>query len=626
MSCRELLTAAALVLAATVARAETVVTACGTDTAGGGINLATALAAGGDIRIACTGGPNQITFTNPRVLPAATTIEGGGVTLIGTGRGLMFMLNAGLPLTLRNLSIKNPSSSPTDPHIFTGIVYDAFDINVVELSNVTVTDTMLPFAVRKLVARDSTFAGNGDANNSDFGVVMAGDLELHNVVFRDNLSRPFYALWRGDPIAKNEKISAHVIQCTFERNKRPGLWMAGDLVIEKSQFVDNGDAVPFAPGGRGALYGGCIFLELGRSAAGAVEVVLGRATISRSTFKGNRGMLGGAVLAWNSELTLQSSEFDANHAVSGGAVAYLSSSGSNPFVSRMRFNLSHVKFRDNEAAKDGGALLLLGDVSGDAVQMSRNKAGESGGAFAVVGPSVSPKEAVPKAIGDDLPAPGAQPTRVELMRTFVLDNTAAQHAVDAGAGLVRFGNSLFARNVATGAGGATIDAQNVELANSTIIANKSEGLRIEAGGTGGARVANVILASNVANCTGTLAGLKIDGANLQYPDSTCGAIRVADPSLDSRFAPTLFSAARNAGTVAVCASHDLVGGSDLYAKARGGARCAVGAVESDLVRDVIDKVGPNNFPWLLLLILLFLLICFVVGFIIGARCRRKKKT
>lgn len=620
---RKFLTAAILQCLVFVAHSETVVTACGTDTAAGGMNLATALAAGGDIRIACAGGPNEIRLTTERALSSATTIDGGGATLKGPGGGVMFRPAGAQPLILRNLALTNPPANPTDPNLFTSVVYDADDRNVVELSNVTVTGTRLPFAVRRLVARESTFAGNGDASYPDFGVVMAGDLELDTVTFRDNASRPFHALWRGDPVAKNQKIEARVIGSTFERNKRPAMWAAGNLAIDRSQFVDNGDTVPYVPGGGGSLYGGAAYLEVGRSAAGAVEVVLGRATISRSTFKGNHGMLGGAVLAWASSLTLQSSNLVANRAVSGGAVAFLSPAGSNPLNSRLRLRLGHVKMRDNVATKDGGALLVLGDVSGDAVQMSRNKAGESGGALAVVSATVSPSEAVPADLGNQLPLSLAQPTSVEIMRAFVLDNSAAQHAVDAGSGVLRFGNALFARNIAT-AGGAAIDAQNVELANSTIIANQSEGLRVEAGGTSGASIANVILAENATNCAGALAKLGVGGANIQYPDGGCGgAISVADPSLDSRFAPTLLSAARNAGSVTICASHDLVGGSDVYGQVRGATVCAVGAVEADLARDVISKAGPTNFPWILLLLLILLLIFIVIGFIIGVRLRKK---
>lgn len=624
MCCRrEILVVAVLALTALSARAQTVVTVCGTDTAAGGTNLATALATGGDIKIACAGGANEIRLTAVHSLPATTKIDGGGVTLIGPGNGAMFVLPAWEPLTLRNLSIKNPPMNPADPTIFTGIVYDVDLITVVELENVQVTETRLPFAVGRFVARNSTFIGNGDSNNPDLGVLMAIDLKLESVVFRDNLSRPFHAQL---PVTENQKITARVTKSTFERNRRPAAWIGGNLVIDNSQFIDNGDAAPFAPGGRGELYGGQVRLELARSAAGAVEVVLGQATISRSTFKGNRGMLGGAVLALRSSLTLQSSDLDANRAVSGGAVVHLSPAGSNPLVPRLRLTLGHVKLRGNEAMKDGGALLVLGDAFGDAVLMSDNKAGESGGAFAIVSANASPGEAVPGAIAANLPAPGAQPTTIELTRAFLLDNTAALHAVDAGAGTVRLGNALLARNVASGPGGAAIYAQNVEIANSTVVGNQSEGLRIEAGGADGARIANAIIAGNSANCTGALASLKVDGANLQYPDAGCGAsITVADPSLDSRFAPTRLSAARSAGTVATCATHDLVVGRDLYGKARGGASCSIGAVEADVVRDVIDKVGANNVPRLLLLIFIFFLICFIVGFILGVRRRRHKK-
>jgi hypothetical protein len=623
--CRRELVLAALVLVTFGARAETVVTACGTDTAGGGTNLASALAAGGEIRIACAAGSNEIKFTAVHSLPAATTIDGGNVTLVGSGNGVMFKLPGAQPLTLRNLSIRNPPSNPADPNIFTGIVYDSNDTAVVELAKVAVSDTRLPFAVRRLVARDSSFIGNGDANNSDFGVVMAGDLVLESVVFRDNLSRPFHALWRGDPVAKNERIAARVIKSTFERNKRPAVWIAGELLVGDSQFIDNGDTVPFVPGGRGSLYGGQGFLELASSAAGALEVVLGHATLSRCTFKGNRGMLGGAVFAWRSGLTLQSSDFTANHAVSGGAVVYLFPKGSNPGMPGMRLSLSHIKMQGNEAAKDAGALLVLGEASGDAVLMSGNKAGESGGALAVVSASVTPAEAVPAELAATLPVPGAQPTTLDLTRTFVLDNTAAGHALDTGSGIVRLGNTLIARNVATAPGGAAIDGQNIELANSTVLANKSEGLRIEVGGAQGVRIANTILAGHPTNCSGALGVLKIEGANLQYPGSGCGAsITSADPSLDSRFKPTLTSPARRAGALATCAAHELVAGRDLYGEARGGESCSIGAVEADLMRNLISKVGPEHFPCFLLLILIFLLICIVAGFAWGLLRRRKK--
>jgi hypothetical protein len=607
-------------------QAEVVVTACGTDDAAGGTNLKAALAIGGDIRIACAGGANAIKLTTAHSLASATTIDAGNATLIGPGSGVMFMLSGAQPLKLLNASIQNPPANPVDPDVFTGIVYDTTDTAVVELDTVRVSQTRLPFAVRRLVARNSSFDANGDANNADFGVVMAGELELESVVFRDNLSRPFHALWRGDPVAKKQKISARIRQSTFERNKRPGVWAAGDLLIDTSHFIDNGDAVPFAPGGKGSLYGGQVFLELASSAAGAVEVVLGQATISRSTFRGNRGMLGGAVLAWRAGLTLQSSTFDGNHAVSAGAVAYLSPAGSHPLMSRLRFSLAHVKLRGNDAVKDAGALLVLGEVSGDAVLMSGNRAGESGGALAVVSPSVSPAESVPAAVAEQLPEPGTQTTTVSLSRTFVLDNTAALHAVDAANGRLRLGNTLLARNSASASGGAALLAQNLELTNSTVIANQSDGVSVRSGGAQGVRLANTIVAGHGVNCSGAVGALKSEGANLQYPGNGCGAaITVAEPSLDARFEPTLGSSARSTGSAATCATHDLVAGRDLYGDSRGAATCSIGAVEADVVRNVINAIGEENVRCFLWLLVIFVLVCAIVGFVVGALYRRRKK-
>jgi hypothetical protein len=604
----------------------TTVTTCGTDTAAGGLNLATALVTGGDIQIQCAGGPNEIRFTAAHTIAAATRIDGGSVALIGTGSGVMFVLPGVQVLSLSNLSLRNPPLNPADPNSFTGVVYDKNDVASVELANVQVSDTRLPFAVRRLVARDSTFSGNGDANNSDFGVVMAGDLELNKVVFRDNLSRPIHALWRGDPIAGKQKIAARLIECTFERNKRPILWAAGELSVHGSTFTDNGDAVPYKVGGKGNLYGGQIFLELGNSMAGAVEVVLGRAIISRSTFKGNHGMLGGAVLAWNSALTLQSSDLDDNRAVSGGAVAYLSPLGASPLDPRPWLRLGHVKLHRNHADKDGGAFLVLGNASGDAVMISGNQAGESGGAIAIVGVGILPTEAVPATIAGKLPVSGTQRSTVELTRTFVLDNTAAQDAVAATQGIVRFGNTIIARNEATAAGGAAVHGADIELANSTVMGNKSDGVSIEAFGTHGALLANTIVAGNTKNCVGPVVSLTTVGANLQSPGNICGAsVTTAEPSLDSRFRPSLASPARSAGTLTTCASHDLVRGVDVYGNPRDAESCSIGAVEADLVDDAVRAVGVDRVPCLLMLFLIFLLVCLLVGFIIGVRRRRKKK-
>jgi hypothetical protein len=140
------------------------------------------------------------------------------------------------------------------------------------------------------------------------------------------------------------------------------------------------------------------------------------------------------------------------------------------------------------------------------------------------------------------------------------------------------------------------------------------------------QIANVIIADHPANCAGATAALRMAGANLQYPGSACGAtIASAEPSLDSRFKPTLTSPARASGTVATCATHDLVVGRDLYGEARGAASCSIGAVEADILRDVVNKVGADRFACFLLIILMFLLACIIAGFLWGVLRRRRGK-
>jgi predicted outer membrane repeat protein len=313
--------------------------------------------------------------------------------------------------------------------------------------------------------------------------------------------------------------------------------------------------------------------------------------------------------------------------VSGGAVAYLSPLGASPLDPRPWLRLGHVKLHRNHADKDGGAFLVLGNASGDAVMISKNQAGESGGAIAIVGVGILPTEAVPATIAGKLPVSGTQRSTVELTRTFVLDNTATQDAVAATQGIVRFGNTIIARNEATAAGGAAVHGADIELANSTVMGNKSDGVSIEAFGTHGALLANTIVAGNMKNCVGPVVSLTTVGANLQFPGNICGAsVATAEPSLDSRFRPSLTSPARSTGTLTICASHDLVAGVDVYGNPRDAVNCSIGAAEADLVNDAVRAVGVDRVPCLLLLILIFLLVCLFIGFIIGVRRRRKKKT
>ncbi len=634
MCCRRLLFAAAGAMAAlaagAAASAQTVVTACGTDTAAGGVNLAGALGAGGDVVIRCADGADTIQLTGTRTIYQDTTLDGEGrVSIMGPGDGPMFVLDGPRTLRLRGLTLRNPPTPP-DPGRFTGVVYDPADWITVELENVTVADTRLPFVVRRFTARNSTLSDNGDPANPDIGVVMAGELELDTVVFRDNASRPFHAVWREDPTVSGQRIAARVVDSVFERNARPAFWGVGEIVVLGSRFEGNGGASYVSPPA-GALYGGAVYLELAPSRAGALEIFLGRAQVSRSVFLDNQGTLGGAIYSLGGALTLQSSDLDRNRATSGGAVAFLSPTDLSA-VPPPRLELRHVKARDNAAARHGGAVLLSGAASADAVLFSANSAGEAGGAVAMAGPAATAAQAEAIALAGPLPATAgpSSTTSFEATRAFFLDNTAqVAGAIEAGGGSLRLGDALVSRNTASAPGGAALQGPDIELANVTIVGNAG-GVAIPAltPSAAGLSFTNVILADNAGgNCLGALDRLAPLGPNLQFPGAECGAgVAQAAPALDARFAPTGASPARDGGSTDVCASHDLVNGRDLYGDPRPAAACAIGAVEADRLRDLKERLPlgfgeGDNWRWLLLLLLAFFLFWYVVGLVLRGRAR-----
>lgn len=124
---------AGLLATACLAQAQPVqvVNVCGSDDAGGGLNLATALAQGGSITIQYPAGQTEIQFTQTRNLAAAVAILGEGeVTLRGTASGPMFTTSRTLRLSkltlVNNAAVTgsivsgtvrpsrwNPSPSPT---------------------------------------------------------------------------------------------------------------------------------------------------------------------------------------------------------------------------------------------------------------------------------------------------------------------------------------------------------------------------------------------------------------------------------------------------------------------------------------------------------------------------------
>jgi len=614
---------AALALAPIGARAATVVTVCGSVTAPGGVNLASALETGGDIVVRCPGGSGLIQFSGQLILRHPATIDGEGhLTLIGPGHGVMFALDGPLKLTLRGLTVRNPVDVPSDSNRLTAVVYDPADERSVELDNVTVSDTRLPFVVRSFVAENSTFKNNGDKSNPDLAVVMAGDMTLAHAIFQDNLGRPFAAVWRGDPLANGRKIDGRITDSTFTHNARAGFWAVGTLSVDNSRFERNGADGPLVHGASGQLYGGAVYLELASSLGGALEIYHGKTTISHSTFLDNHGAVGGAITALLSTVALESSEFDANRGGAGGAIAFVAPDGQS------RLSLDHVKLRGNGALTHGGALFVQGAVDGDAALFSANTAAEDGGAIAFAATGVT---APPQLQNLMPPPPAGYRSALALSRGIFVDNKAkAGGAIEGAQANLRLGNALLARNLSSATSSGAIDGSQIELANATIVGNMGGGLSVSNGP--GLRIANSIVAVNGGgNCRASAGVITAFGPNLGYPDQTCGAGGLhADPALDADFRPSAASPARSSGAGLLCATHDLVLGRDVYGDARGATACTLGAVEADTRSDLrrmlpISIDTPTDLRRLLCYLLGFLVFFFLVGLLLGWRRRQRRR-
>lgn len=600
------------------AAAQTIVTACGTDIATGGMNLSTALAVGGDVRIQCADGADTIQFTSPHSIDTSTTIDGGGsISLIGLGYGVMFVPAGPTKLGLQNLSIRNPGETPTT---FAGIVHGQ-DARV-ELLGVRVSDTPLPFRVDTIVAQNSTFAGNGNSTYTNVAVLVANTLILEDSTFTDNRSRPFQN-WAPN----NTSRYGRVVRSTFERNTGPSQWIGGNLLIDDSAFSNNGDPSQYAAFGAGSIYGGESYTEGGPNIGGALDLFGSEVRIRSTTFSDNTGEFGGAIFSYGSKLTVDGSDFDRNRSTigGGGAILHFASEQLVPLIGwdDQALELRYDKFRNNAARMDGGGVLVRGRLQGDALLFSANVAQDDGGAIAIADDNATPIPPVPL-------DPNNRST-IAIARGLFVDNSAEMvgGALDTAEAEVRLGNTLIART--KGAADAALQGANLALVYSSITDSQNAGVAAVGAGTPVLLVSNSILSGNkLGNCAGAV-GPAAEGYNLQFPDASCGsAISIADPGLNARYAPLPWSRARAAADATTCQADDLVLGVDAYGDDRPAGPCTIGAVEFEPFKDTVGRLpfgldDPNTWSWLWWLLLLLLLLSIILGFIIGSSRRRRRK-
>ncbi|MEI9850569.1 MAG: hypothetical protein WDN24_06560 [Sphingomonas sp.] len=351
-----------------------IVTACGRDDAGGGLNLITALAGGGKIVIRCADGQGRIAITRTHVLSGGTQIDGEGrVTLTGDGTASFFEIQG--ELALSNLTVRN--GGPTPPadvsDLRTAIVagQDAF----VTLVKVRTERTATPYSVARLEASDSIFEANGIAGRHPVrGIIEAEHILLRRTQFNGNLSNPIVGGRSASSGRTALSRTVGIEDSLFSGNQAPLILHDAKVSIRGTRFEGNG-----AEGTDGSW--GCC--------AGALTLVHSDATIIGSTFTANRSSgFGGAIQAIGTTLRISGTGFERNRARIGGAILFwgwplrdnIWSGTALPDAPRL--GLDRVRFNENQAEFFGGALATAGPVDGDTVLFAGNRAGRRGGAVA----------------------------------------------------------------------------------------------------------------------------------------------------------------------------------------------------------------------------------------------------
>ncbi len=602
-------------LATNVALAQPVqmVTVCGRDDAGGGLNLATALALGGNISIQCPSGQDTIELTRTHALTAAVAIAGDGrVKLHGPSSAPMFTTSQ--RLQLKGLTLVNPAA-------VAGSIVSGDKAHVV-LESVRVEDSSSAFLVHSLQAAKSRFSHNGDpaAAASGSAVINAETIELSGSEFVGNTDHPIAGGAFPTParIALSRRVT--IDDTVFTGNRATLLLIDARVSIRASRFVENG--LPIASARES--WGCC---------GGAITLVRSDAEVFDSEFRANGSSgFGGAIHAVGSRLTVARSTFRQNTARVGGAIMSWARPprvniwSTDDWIDLPRLVLTRVTFDGNTATELGGAVAFAGSVASEGLVFRHNEAGSAGGAIASWRAAILPERdgSVFQVLVDNTQV---QPEdRISLARSILVENRAgasgaALSVADAEAAL---GDVIIARN--TAGAGAAVTGVRLRIVNTVIADNDATGLAAPLGATVG--LGNTAVFGNRKGNCALAAPPLILGPNLQNPGGDCGGqIRIANPGLDGSYAPGIVSAARGAGDYGLCVTDPNVMGVDIYGstRIRLDRTCAVGAIERDLSETVASALTfgsthglGQRLQWLLLLLLL---LTFIVAVVTGRRRR-----
>lgn len=523
----------------TPVHANQTVTACGSDTqSGAGTNLATALAAGGDIFLQCPKA-SVIRITQRYTLNSETQIIGlnsstlaDNIVLDGAGLAGPFLFVASGKLTVQAVSFRN---------FTTGLIFSR---------------------VPSIAAAENVPTIDGTAAASYASVVDArGDVELDQVQITASNS----------PVRAAGAMTVN--HSWFGNNKGPALYFLGVGAIDSSDFESNGQGIGFHKGSiQGSTFNGHTLSAIG------IVLPTGGVTIRNCNF-GN-GTLNPAISittqssnSGSATITIRGDSFSSNDGgTDAGAIAVrlLTSpmAAAEAYFQKLpstQFQIAYDDFDSNRGTNGGAVDLELRAIDSLSIvggTFTHNTAITSGGALFANGGQMSVTHSLFKA--NNAPA-GAAIATASTTQLIVA-------------------NSLIVENVATASAPipanqrAAITGPQLRLVNVTVANNQSLGVGSDHPGS--SQFTNVILSQNqLGNCAGYSAG-SFTGSNLQFGATGCGGSTSAqDPMLDSFYVPAPGSVALQLGNSTVCAASP-VDGSDLVfqSRARQGV-CALGAYE-----------------------------------------------
>ncbi len=303
------------------------VTNCANDT-----DFSNKLAGGGAVDFNC--GIATIPFSSTKTIALHTTIDGGGkVTLSGSFSNRLFIVNSGVTLTLKNITLINGYNSDSNGG---GAVFNS---GTLALDNVTIKD--MP---------DSGF--NGGA------ISTAGSLNIANSTFFNNK-----ALNGGAIYANGAGAIISISSSRFEQNAATGT----------TQNTNGFGGGIYAKNGGQVNIGGTLFYKNTAEQGGALHIAYPDTTLILQMSELRENSVrdqGGAILnAGTSSLTDVSINGNTTPGVSSGGGIY----------NYGNLTLSRVTLNNNTSYAGGGITNFLGTAYMTNVTLSDNTATAYGG-------------------------------------------------------------------------------------------------------------------------------------------------------------------------------------------------------------------------------------------------------